>query len=107
MQLEEKLRCKTWKGIDQAVIIYNEMTVKVYTAIPFAQGLEKASSTLSRNTQMVPLTTDPPGAVHGGDPHADSGRVAGETSRETGWRGNHNRGLNPGFRSLKKIRQSV
>lgn len=83
------------------------MTVKVYTVIPFVQGLENPCYTLSRNTQMTPFTSDLPVVVHGGQPHKNLGRVAGEMGREIGLRWGYKSGLNPGFTSRKKIWQDV
>ena len=36
---------------------------------------------------MTPFTSDLPVVVHGGQPHKNLGRVAGETGREIGLRG--------------------
>lgn len=54
------MRCENWKGKDNTGIVYSDMIVKVYTAIPFIQGLENPCCILSRITQMVPFTTDFP-----------------------------------------------
>lgn len=78
------MRCENWKGKDNAGIIYSDMIVKVYMAIPYIHGLENPCYILSRK-----YTDD---AIHnwlscnGGDPHTNQ-KVAGEKSREIGLRG--------------------
>ena len=54
------MRCENWKGKDNTGIIYSDMIVKVYMAVPFIQGLENPCYKLSRNTQRMPFTTDFP-----------------------------------------------
>ena len=49
------MRCENWKGKDNTGIIYSDMIVKVYMAVPFIQGLENPCYILSRNTQRMPF----------------------------------------------------
>lgn len=51
------MRCENWKGKDNTGIIYSDMIVKVYMAIPYIHSLENPCY---RNTQMMPFTTDFP-----------------------------------------------